>query len=176
MKKLLHYTEILKHLPRTGWLRKNISHPESVAAHSWQMAMMALYLSEQETQDYDFNKVIRLCLCHDLAESIIGDITPVEEKYASKPQKEAAAMQYLAADVGSKEILNLFAEYEEAITPEAKLARDLDQLDMYIQSLDYEQKYGGNLEEFRLSAIEKIKTKLGDKLLKELKESKIRHC
>lgn len=88
MKKILTYLEKLKHLSRTGWVGEGIENPETVASHSWQMAVMALYLSEKVMNKYDFNKVIKLCLCHDLAESIIGDITPQQEEYKGKVTQE----------------------------------------------------------------------------------------
>ena len=84
MKNLLNYSTIIKHLERKGWKRKNIKNPETVASHSWHMAILALYLSKDYEKEYDFNKVINLCLCHDLAESIIGDITPNDDLYKNK--------------------------------------------------------------------------------------------
>lgn len=169
MKKLLTYSEKIKHLPRSGWVHKGISAPETVAAHSWQMALMALWLQNRYNGVYDFNKVIKLCLCHDLAESIIGDITPEESAYQNKSVREQAAMKELAQEADFPDAAELFAEYEAGQTPEALLARDLDQLDMYAQSLDYEQKDASRqLEEFRLSASSKIKTELGRRLLAEL--------
>lgn len=172
MKKLLKYSEHLKHLPRSGWGRHNISAPESVAAHSWQMALAALWLSGTIIEeDYDFNKVIKLCLCHDLAESIIGDITPDSPKYASKHEKEEAAMLEIAEKGDFPEAYRLFKEYEEAKTPEALLARDLDKLDMYAQSLAYEERYGKkDLSEFRRSAARQIQTPLGKILLKDIEQ------
>lgn len=95
MKRLLVYSEIIKHLPRTGWKRKGVPEPETVASHSWQMALMALYLSQGNALEYDFDKVIKLCLCHDLAESKLGDITPIDAAYSSKAVRETAAMPKL---------------------------------------------------------------------------------
>ncbi len=169
MKKLLFYSEKLKHLPRTGWLRHGISAPETVAAHSWQMALLALYLSAGHIKGYDFDKVIKLCLCHDLAESEIGDITPVDAAYTTKARKELAAMDKIAQEAKFPALSALFMEYEAGETPEARLARDLDKLDMYIQALDYEQKFPDrDLGEFRSSAAKGIKTALGKELLAEL--------
>lgn len=165
MKKLLKYTEKLKHLPRTGWLRYKISPVESVAAHSWQMAMMALKLSATET-GYDFDKVIKLCLCHDLGESVIGDITPNEARYKNKHEVEAKAIGKIAKESDFLNLEALFNEYEANQTPEAKLANDLDKADMYAQSLAYEKKYPDKkLEEFRQSALKAIQTNLGKKLI-----------
>lgn len=170
MRKLVQYTEILKHLPRTGWLRHNIDAPETIAAHSWQMAMMAMQLSGTLIDEhYDFNKIIRMCLCHDLGESIIGDITPQDEQYKNKALAEQKAVDYLAECCDIPEIILLFEEYEANQTNEAKLTHDLDLLDMYAQSIDYEKKYPyKDLSEFRQTAIAKIQTSLGKAILKDL--------
>ena len=170
MKNLLKYTSKLKHLTRTGWVRHNINFPETVASHSWQMAMMALQLSQTE-KSYDFNKVIRLCLCHDMGESVIGDITPMDVRYMSKKRMEQEAISNIAKECEFSELLTLFLEYEDNKTPEAQLANDLDKLDMYAQALDYEKKYQDkNLDEFKQSAIQAIQTKLGKKILQNISD------
>lgn len=169
MKNLLKYTSTLKHLPRTGWLRYGIDAPETVASHSWQMAMMALNLAQTE-KGYDFNKVIKLCLCHDLGESVIGDITPSDPRYANKKQLETQAIDKIAVESDFAELKALFREYEDNQTPEAQLANDLDKLDMYAQALDYEAKYPHkDLSEFCLSATKAIKTDIGLQILETLK-------
>lgn len=170
MKNLLKYTEKLKHLPRTGWLRHNITAPETVASHSWQMAMMALKIAQKgENTAYDMDKVIKLCLCHDIGESVIGDITPRDSRYLSKNEIEQQAVAQIAKESNFSELKALFSEYEANQTPEAKLANDLDKLDMFAQSLDYEKTYKGkDLTEFRQSAIKAIQTDIGKKLLQEL--------
>ena len=170
MKQLLKYSEKIKYLPRSGWLRTNIDNPETVGAHSWQMSLIALYLSTTSIKkEYDFNHVIKLCICHDLAESKIGDITPTDGAYSLKASAEKAAMAEIAAAADFPALNALWQEYEAGQTPEARLARDLDKLDMYAQSLDYEQKFPGkDLSEFRRSAATAIKTALGKKLLAEI--------
>lgn len=170
MKRLLFYTGKLKHLPRSGWIRKKIASPETVAAHSWQMAMMAMQLSRTIIQEnYDFNKIIRMCLCHDLGESLIGDITPQEAAYAKKQRAEQNAINLIAEDADIPEIITLFQEYEENKTPEAQLTHDLDKLDMYAQSIDYEKTDKKlDLREFRYSAQKEIQTPLGLAILKDL--------
>lgn len=171
MKKLLEYSEKLKHLSRTGWMKKGIKNPETVASHSWQMALMALALSGRVDAQYDFNKVIKLCLCHDLAESIIGDITPNEKEYIQKITAEKQAIDKIAEEGDFPEAILLFEEYENNLTPEARLAHDLDKIDMYIQSLDYEKKYPEkDLSEFRRSAVSKIQTPLGEAILEDIRK------
>ena len=172
MRRLLHYTEKLKHLPRSGWVRKKINTPESVAAHSWQMAMMAMQLSKTMIkEDYDFDKIIKMCLCHDIAESLIGDITPLEESYAQKPKMEKKAIDFIAEDADIPEIICLFEELTENKTPEAQLVHELDKLDMYAQSIAYEKKDNKlDLSEFRQSAEKEVKTPLGKAILKDLRQ------
>lgn len=78
-------------------------------------------------------------------------------------------MAEIAVEADSLRPAELFAEYEAGETPEAQLASDLDKLDMYVQSLDYEQKFPDkDLEEFRRSAAAGIKTALGRNLLRDL--------
>lgn len=169
MKNLLKYTSKLKHLPRTGWLRHGIDAPETVASHSWQMAIMALKLAQNQ-KGYDFNKVIKLCLCHDLGESVIGDIIPNDVRYADKNVSEQKAIDVISEECDFSELKALFQEYETNQTPEAQLAHDLDKLDMYAQSLDYEVKHPGkDLSEFRISATKAIKTDIGRRILETLK-------
>ncbi len=169
MKKLLEFSEIVKHLPRAGWVKQGIAHPETVAGHSWQMALMAMALSGTINDEYDYNKVIKLCLCHDLAESIIGDITPHESEYSSKKEKEKAAMAKIAEEGDFPEAYWLFVEYEAAKTPEAQFTNDLDKLDMYAQALEYEKQYPEkDFSEFKNSAAAQIKTRLGKILLQDL--------
>ena len=170
MKKLIQHTEILKHLPRTGWLKSHIENPETVAAHSWQMAMMAMQLSGTLIDEpYDFNKIIRMCLCHDFGECLIGDITPDDARYQNKSIMEQDAINYLAEQCDMPEVILLFREYAENQTKEAKLAHDLDLLDMYAQSIDYETKSPDkDLSEFRQTVISKIQTALGKAILKDL--------
>lgn len=169
MKNLLEYSEKLKHLPRTGWVNEKIETPETVAAHSWQMALMALALSGRVDAEYNFDKVIKLCLCHDLAESVIGDITPHEKGYQQKEIIEQKVIDKIAEESNFPEAILLFEEYRKNQTPEARLAHDLDSVDMYAQALDYENKYPEkDLSEFRQSAVSKIQTPLGLAILKDI--------
>lgn len=172
MHKLIKYTEILKHLPRTGWLVYEINTPETVASHSWQMAMMAIQLSNKLIyEEYDFGKIIKMCLCHDLGESLIGDITPKDKRYKNKDDKENAAIEHIAEEGDMLELISLYNEYRENKTPEAKLTHDLDKLDMYAQAICYEHQYPDkDLSEFKISAERNIQTNLGREILKDLSE------
>ncbi|XP_064109749.1 5'-deoxynucleotidase HDDC2-like [Macrobrachium nipponense] len=142
----------LKHIKRTGWVKRDVNDPETISGHMYRMAMMAFLLDEDDRVNRD--RVMRISLVHDLAESIVGDITPTcgvssEEKH----KREVAAMEHFTKLVGEKagnEMFNLFLEYEDQKTPEAVLVKDLDKFDMILQAFEYEtdQERPGTLDEF----------------------------
>ena len=104
----------LKDLPRAGWLRVGIEHPESVAAHSWGMACLAAVLSPDEL---DLKRVLLLCVAHDLPEIIAGDITPHDGISAIEKKKVNIAAKELLSDFPV--LMSAWKEYEENLTPEA---------------------------------------------------------
>lgn len=142
----------LKSIKRTGWVRSGIKNPEHVADHMYMMAIMTFFIKD----DHNLNKehCMKLALVHDMAECIVGDITPYcgvakEDKHA----KEKAAMEQIASLAGSKvgqELLVLWEEYESQTTAEAQFVKNLDRFDMILQAHQYEQKNGnlGHLQEF----------------------------
>lgn len=144
--RLLDYLA-LKQLPRTGWVRSNVENPESVAAHSWGMAILALRLAPK---DIDLTKVLSMCLVHDLPEVIVGDLTPHDDT-TNKAELEHNAMKALAP-----EWLALFEEYEAGESIEAKFVKQIDKLDMGLQAILYQNEQGLDLAEFLTSAKAKI--------------------
>ena len=137
----------LKDVVRTGWIRNDVNSPESVAAHSWGMAILALKLTPKEL---DLTKVLSLCLVHDIPEVRVGDLTPHDD-CSTKAEDELQAMKDLAP-----EWLSLFKEYELGETKEAIFVKQLDKLDMGLQAMIYESKQGLDLSEFKSSALSKI--------------------
>ena len=107
---------------------------ESVAEHSWRIALMAMLLTD-EFPEADMNKVIRMCLIHDLGEAFTGDI-PTFEKNQNHEDAEKAAydawVRSLPADAGT-EFTALLAEMEAMQTQEAKIYKALDKLEAVIQ-------------------------------------------
>ena len=137
----------LKSVNREGWLRAGVAKPESVAAHSWGMSILAMHLCPE---DLDKMKVLEMCLVHDLPEIIVGDLTPHDDT-SNKHEDEKNAMISLAP-----QWLNLFLEYEENATPESKFVKYLDKLDMALMARIYEDEQGLDLSEFIHSAREVI--------------------
>lgn len=107
---------------------------ESVAEHSWRLALMA-YLVKDEFPETDMDKVIRMCLFHDIGEAVTGDIPAFEKTSQDESAEETAVSQvleHLPAPYRG-ELEALFCEMEERQTPEAKLYKALDKLEALIQ-------------------------------------------
>ncbi|XP_046383022.1 5'-deoxynucleotidase HDDC2 [Ischnura elegans] len=141
----------LKHIKRTGWVLRGVNEPEPIAGHMYRMAIMTFLLEKQHNMDKF--RCMKLALVHDMAECIVGDITPCcGVDPAEKHRKEVEAMEKLAALVGSsgKDMVELFKEYEDQSTPEAKFVKDLDRFDMILQAFEYEKesKKPRSLQEF----------------------------
>ena len=127
----------LKKLDRTGWARRGIQNPESVADHSFRTTIMALVLADGAGVDQ--NKAVKMALIHDLAESMVGDLTPADGVSAEgKHQLEADAFKKLCSDIDNgNELLRLFQEFEDNKTPEAQFVERLDKLEMMLQAHEY---------------------------------------
>ena len=148
-----------------------VKNSESVAEHSYRLAMLAMFLAPE--LDIDQMKAVKLALIHDLAESEIGDIvTQIGGKtlpnLSAKLVKEKNAMSYIARSVGRDEIRSLFDEYEENVTQEVQIVRQLDKLEMAIQAQEYEVEQELDLEEFFVSARQDITHEKLKKILQEL--------
>jgi len=145
----------LKDVLRAGWVRAGIESPESVAAHSWGMSMLALKIAPKEL---DLARVLSLCIVHDIPEVRVGDLTPHDD-ISNKAKDELRAMTEMAP-----EWVGLFEEYEQGQTPEAKFVKQLDKLDMALQAEIYQTKFGISLDEF----IESARLRIDDEVLKSL--------
>ena len=127
----LNVIEKLKCNTRHSWTSSG--RHESVAEHSWRLAVMAM-LCADEYPDVDINKVIKMCLIHDFGEAITGDIPAFCKTQKDEIDEDAAIYELLAllpSEVG-EELLPLFSEMKELRTDEAKLYKALDNLEALI--------------------------------------------
>ena len=107
---------------------------ESVAEHSWRISLMAMLLTS-EFPDADMDKVIRMCLIHDLGEAFTGDI-PTFDKTSADTEKEDAlfdAWVQTLPDGVREEFSALLAEMNAMETQEAKIYKALDKMEAVIQ-------------------------------------------
>ena len=123
--------EPLKTVTRHSWCSNG--RPESVAEHSWRMAVMALLL-EDEFPDIDVNKIVAMSLIHDLGE-IAGDI-PAFKKTVDDDDDERAQFERLVDNLPeglATKLSALHCEFTDGSTAEARLANALDKLEAVIQ-------------------------------------------
>jgi putative hydrolases of HD superfamily len=140
----------LKTIDRKGWSKAGITGQESVADHTYRMAVIGAYLSEGEK--LEASKIIRMCLIHDLAESEIGDLTP-EEKISEKnhrAQEDRVCRKIFTSlpDKERKVFLKDWAELMEMRTRESRLVWQIDKLEMGLTMKDY-TRGGGNKEKLK---------------------------
>lgn len=146
----------LKLLYRQGWLKRGIppEQCESVAEHTLGVAVLALWLLDQHYPHLDRDKVLRMALLHDFGEIYAGDITPADGVLAQEKQSlEAAAVRSIFADLpAGADYVACWEEYEAGETPEARLVRQVDRLEMAFQAGIYRREGLATPEEFFQSA------------------------
>ena len=148
------YLEVnhLKQIYRQGWLRRGIAAErcESVAEHSFAVALLSLLIVDAHLPALDRDKIVRMALVHDLGEVYAGDLTPhdgvsVEDKH----QREAQSICQISDKLPhGADYVTLWREYEEQVTREARLVRQVDRLEMGLQALVYERQGLADLHEF----------------------------
>lgn len=135
--RFLHIASHLKEVRRAGWVRSGVKDAESVADHSWGVAVLALLLAPQ---DLDRQRLLSLATVHDLAEAIVGDITPHDSISADEKRRcESDATHNLAALADMPELIALWKEYDQNSTPEARFIHELDALEMASQAIAYQR-------------------------------------
>lgn len=140
----MHHLQNLKLSKRTGWYHHNVPSPESIADHMYRMALLAMLL---DVDGIDVQKCAMMALVHDLAEALVGDLTPLcKVSKNEKQQREQAAMRELTELLGNsvsrKRIIDLWHEYEERESEESKLVKDLDLFELCLQAYEYEAALG----------------------------------
>lgn len=106
---------------------------ENDAEHSWHMAVMAVLLSQYSAEaQIDMLKVLKLTLVHDLVEVYAGDTFCYDEKgcedKADREIKAAKSLFNILPEDQAEEMWQLWREFEELVTPEARFAACLDRL------------------------------------------------
>ena len=131
----------LKAVPRQGWIEKaGVDRPESVADHAYSTAVMAMIFGDM--LGLDTEKLIRMSLLHDLAESITGDITPEKMPRDQKATLENNTMQNILQSLPeSGAYAGLWKEYTSNNTPESRLFHEIDKLEMALQAVIYSEQH-----------------------------------
>ena len=129
---ILHIAERLKDTPRHCTTSNRRT--ESVAEHCWRVSLTAMLL-RPDFPDADMDKVIRMCLIHDLGECFTGDIPAFLKTDADRQTEDALLrqwVQYLPTET-AEELSALYDELDAQMTVEAKICKALDKLEALIQ-------------------------------------------
>ena len=136
--------ENLKSVTRTAWTKTG--RRESTAEHSWRLAMLLMVLSD-DFKDLDIDKAIKMSLVHDLGELYDGDISAkLQNDNDNKAEMEEKAMRRMLTILPenlAENIYDLWKEYNECSTKEAKLVKAMDKLETIVQ-----HNQGNNPEDF----------------------------
>lgn len=160
--------ERMKSVPRHSITVEGVK--ESVAAHSWRLAVMAYLLKNEVDDDVDIDKVIRMCLLHDIGEAVTNDIPSFNKTDEDRETEDKAVDQLLRLlpDRLYREFSELFGEMEERKTKEAKMYKALDNMEAVIQHNESDISTWLTLE-YELQQTYGMDTAKGQPLMEELR-------
>jgi putative hydrolase of HD superfamily len=148
----------LKRLDRTGWVLRGLAPgAESVAAHSYGVALAAMLLADEARARgaaVDVERVLRIALMHDLAEARTGDMPRTMAEFYGAEARRAAERAAFRGVVGALEegrrdaYAALHDDYEARASVEARLVKAADIVDLLAQALAFERAGARGLDEF----------------------------
>jgi len=161
----------LKRVRHEGWRFIGVDEPKSVAEHGLRAAQIAFVLAKMEK----YNKPEEACamaVFHDMAETRIGDITKIGNRYLKKDEERAVREQVEKLGETGKEILELWKQAEYKSTKAGVIAKDADLLEQAVSAKEYMEKGYKFAEDWINNISEKlIQTKSAKKLLKDLRKA-----
>ncbi|MBU0546568.1 MAG: HD domain-containing protein [Patescibacteria group bacterium] len=141
---------------------------DNISDHSFRVTVIGMILAELEK--CDVNKVIKMCLFHDLEEARTGDANFVNKQYLDLKKEEATEDQLRELPI-EKEVLQILEEYIKRESKEAIVAKDADLLDQMILQQEYFYKDQINRDIWQLHTLKEIKTDSAKELAKKIETS-----
>ncbi len=156
--RFLHEAGLLKRAKRSGWWLAGVKDPETVAEHSWRVAVIAFVLAVEEGADP--YRTATLAVFHDTGETRTGDVPSVGRAYVDvAPETRVTADQVEGFPAELAEAVRaLIDEYESGDSPEARLARDADKLECLIQAREYEAQGVPDAAAWAVSSAEAVQS------------------
>ncbi|PWT91348.1 MAG: oxetanocin [Blastocatellia bacterium] len=154
--KTLVELERLKRLERTGWTLRGLPNStESVGAHSFGVCVTAMLLADECVSrgvKVDLEKTLRIALLHDWSEVRVGDMPRTATSYfgaETRKRAETAAFGDVVDQLGSSSnYKELYQDYEERRSIEARLVKASDVIDLLVEALALERAGHRGLDEF----------------------------
>ncbi len=156
MEKLLKQIEFIKEIDKLKYIQRksklfNSDRNENDAEHSWHLAMMALVLAEHTNQEIDILKVLKMVLIHDIVEIDAGDVfifdTTKNHTNTQEELKAAKRIFGILPDDQAQEFIDIWLEFEEGTSNEAKFAKAMDRFEPVLQNLS---NNGGTWAEYKV--------------------------
>jgi putative hydrolase of HD superfamily len=159
---------MLKRTPRTGFQFLG-SGAESVAEHIFRTVYIGYTLGKM-TKNVDTDRLIKMCLFHDLPEARTGDLNYVNKKYVRADTGKA--VEDLASTIPfGNEIKELIEEFENGESIEAQLAHDADQLELILALKEYKDVGNTYADEWLEYALKRLKTNIAQQLAQTILET-----
>jgi putative hydrolase of HD superfamily len=150
--KVFHDFLTLKKLGRTGWQLRGIRNGESIADHCFGVVLLSYMLAPIMSVQINRDRAVAIAIVHELGESRVGDIPFTALKYfPDKSRIEMQAVEDILTPLGqslTSENLEIFREFEEGSSVEARFVRAIDKLDMLITASEYEKTGFSGLTDF----------------------------
>lgn len=116
----------------------------------YRMSILTLMAPSSISSKLDILKCCRMALIHDMAESLVGDITPVDNvSKEEKSRRESETMDYICTNLLGKfngglngqELRQIWQEYEDSETDESHFVHDIDKIELLLQMVEYERTH-----------------------------------
>ncbi|KAK0123517.1 hypothetical protein ONS96_010499 [Cadophora gregata f. sp. sojae] len=179
-----HMLERLKTTKREGWRRFGIIHGESISDHMYRMSIITMLAPPSLSSKLNIPHCTKMALVHDMAEALVGDITPVDgvAKH-EKNRRESTTMDYFTqtllgrvnGGVSGQELKAIWQEYEDSETLESQFVHDVDKIELILQMVEYERVHEQKIDlgEFSWVATRIVMPEVkewSDELLREREE------
>jgi len=137
---------------------------DTIASHSFETAIIGMILAKMENADE--NKVLKMCLFHDIAEARTGDANFIHSHYVKQDEKRVIKDQYSETPL-EEDIIEILDEYNKRKSKESIIAKDADLINQIISQCNY-LKDSKDLERWNRHSIKGLKTKSAKELAKTI--------
>ncbi len=183
---IMHRAEMLKNNTRHSWTSQD--RHESVAEHSWRLAFMVLMYSHELQKEFpalDVDKVLRMCIIHDLGEAFTGDIPSFYKTDADSVKESDILLQWFRSMPApfDTELSDLWEEMEALETTEARVYKAFDKIEAVVQHdeaklstwlpLEYELQLQYGQENMKFSTtIQRLRAVIDEETRRKIREAK----